>query len=73
MRYFVLYDNLAPEGDLYEVDENTQEAWCVDPQGQGRIPAFIASSHYKGTTPYEELLDYAGKYGSIKEVECPES
>lgn len=73
MRYFRLFDSLSPDGEYYKVDPETEEAWCVDPHGNGEIPAFVLSAQFTGNTQFHELRDYASKHGRLEEIECPES
>ena len=68
MKHYKLFDLVSPEGEYYEVDEETGEAWCVNAELKGHVPAFPKSSAAKGTTPFEELVDYASKYGTLEEL-----
>jgi hypothetical protein len=45
----------------------------VTDMDEGPLPAFVVSAKLTGTTQFFQLMDYASKYGSIEEVECPVS
>lgn len=65
MRYFLLKDSLCPAGDIYRVHEDQR----VDMEaGSTWMAAFNLAAEIHGTTPFEQLQDYARKYGSLEEI-----
>lgn len=68
MKYYTLFDQLSPEGDLYKVDETTGQAWLVDSAGREPIAAFVTAAAFHGTTQFAQLEDYARKYGRLEEA-----
>lgn len=73
MRYFRLYDFLAPEGEFHRVDEETGQVWALNSKGQDVTPAFTKSAKLWGTSQYDQLKAYALRYGRLEDAECPEN
>lgn len=71
MKYYKLFDLMAPDGDLYRVDEKSGEAWQVTDRDEEPIAAFVMSAEFAGTSQFDQLQYYASKWGRLEEVPAP--
>lgn len=71
MKYYKLFDVFSPEGDLYQVDEETGKTWFLDAEGKNPIESFATAAWVFQTTQFQQLQYYASKNGRLEEAEAP--
>jgi hypothetical protein len=67
MKKYKLSDFMSPEGDIYQVDEETGETWMLDEPNEP-IQSFVEAAFKHGTTQFEQMKCYAAAWGTLEEV-----